>query len=118
MKDSSQQKRPKQKFNTGSVSHILGGSFLAHVSTIKHLGFLLFISGLAVFYIGNSYYAEKKIRKIEKLQKEIKELRSEYVTLKSARMQNSRQSAIARNLSSKGIKESMKPPVKLFKVSD
>ena len=39
------------------------------------MGFLLFISGLAVFYIGNSYYAEKKIRKIEKLQKEIKELR-------------------------------------------
>lgn len=107
--------KSNRKLSASSVSHILGGSFLARVSSIKHLGFLLFLAGLAIFYIGNSYYAEKRIRKIEKLQKDIKELRSEYVSLKSARMQNSRQSAIAKNLRSKGIKESMQPPVKLFK---
>lgn len=105
----------KRKTAASSVSHILGGNFLSRIGSIKHLGYLLFLAGLAVFYIGNSYYAEKRVRKIEKLQKEVKELRSEYVSQKSIRMQNSRQSAIAKNLSSKGIKESMTPPVKLVK---
>jgi len=48
------------------------------------------------------------------LQKELKELRYEYVSVKSNLLQNSRQSKVAMGLSDKGIKESTVPPEKIF----
>lgn len=96
-----------------SLGSILGGGFLASGQTAKHLPFLLFLAFLAIIYIGNSYYAEKNVRKIEKLQKEVKELRYEHIYTKSQRVSKSRQSEIANSLSKEGIKESMVPPKKI-----
>ena len=109
----------KGKNNKGNaaakgVQSILGGYFLTRKKTAKHLPFLLFLAFLAIIYIGNSYYAEKNIRRIEKLQRELKELRYEYVNTKSQLMQNSRQSKVATSLANKGIKESTVPPNKIF----
>ena len=109
-------KRKNNKGNSAAngVQSILGGSFLTRKKTAKNLPFLLFLAFLAIIYIGNSYYAEKNIRRIEKLQRELKELRYEYVNTKSQLMQNSRQSKVATSLADKGIKESMVPPEKIF----
>jgi len=96
-----------------SLQSILGGGFLANKRTAKNMPFLLFLAFLAVIYIGNSYYAEKKIRKIERLQKDLKELRYEYVYTRSQLMSKSRQSEIAKTLSYEGIKESRTPPKKI-----
>lgn len=108
----------KKGKGAGSIQSILGGSFLTKEKTAKHLPFLLFLAFLAIIYIGNSYYAEKKIRRIEKLQKELKELRYEHISTKSQLMQNSRQSKVSRSLANKGIKESTVPPGKIFKETD
>ncbi len=109
-----QKNKKKNKNGAISAQDILGGGFLTKERTIKHLPFLLFLAFLAIIYIGNSYYAEKNIRKIEKLQKEVKELRYEYITNKSKLMQSSRQSMVAKSLENKGIKESTVPPNKIF----
>ena len=101
-----------------SAQNILGGGFLTREKTAKHLPFLLFLALLAIIYIGNSYYAEKNIRKIERLQKDVKEMRYEYVTKKSQLMQSSRQSKVANSLSDKGIKESTVPPDKILVEED
>jgi len=103
----------KSKEAANSFRNILGGGFLTRETTAKQLPFLLFIAFLAVIYIGNSYYAEKNIRRIEKLQKELKELRYEHIHTKSKLMQNTRQSKVAYNLKYKGIKESTVPPNKI-----
>jgi hypothetical protein len=110
-KDNADNKSGRRK--TGSLQSILGGSFLTSGKTAKHLPFLLFLAFLAIIYIGNSYYAEKNVRKIEKLQKEVKELRYEHIYTKSQRVSKSRQSEVANTLSNKGIKESMVPPKKI-----
>ncbi len=113
--------KKKKKGNnhaTRSAQNILGGAFLTRESTAKHLPFLLFLAFVAIIYIGNSYYAEKNIRKIERLQKQLKEMRYEYVTNKSHVMQSSRQSQVANSLKNKGIKESTVPPNKIVVEED
>ncbi len=112
-------KRKKGSNNAArSARNILGGTFLTKERTAKHLPFMLFLAFLAIIYIGNSYYAEKNIRKIERLQKQLKEMRYEYVTIKSYLMHSSRQSQVANSLKDKGIKESTVPPNKIFVEED
>jgi len=96
-----------------SAQNILGGTFLTKEATAKHLPFLLFLAFIAIIYIGNSYYAEKNIRKIERLQKQLKEMRYEHITKKSQLNKSSSQSQVAKSLKNKGIMESTIPPTKL-----
>ena len=44
---------------------------------------------LGVIYIANSHHAQKKIRKIEKLEREVKLLKSEYVDIQTKIMEQS-----------------------------
>lgn len=107
-------KHKNKKSKAGALQRLLGGSFLASKKTARQLPFLFFLAFLGVIYIANSYYAEKNVRKIEKLQKEVKELRYEHIYMKSNRVSKSRQSEIARALSDEGIKEAMVPPKKII----
>jgi hypothetical protein len=104
----------KGKRSGNSLGSILGGGFLTNEKTTKNLPFLFFFAFLAIIYIANSYTAEKKIRRIEKLQKELKELRYDHIYTKSKLMSKSRQSEVATNLGSEGIKESRVPPAKIY----
>jgi len=82
------------------------------------LPFLFFLTMLAVIYITNSYYAERTIRNIEKTKTDLKELRTEHISVKSEMMFKSKQSEIAVKLIPYGIKESVIPPIKIFISND
>ena len=97
------------------IRDLLGGEYLK-TGTFRYLPYLIFIAALASVYIANNYYAENKVRQINKLRKELKELRYEYITSKSKLMNMSKQSQIARKLSDKGVKESTEP-IKIIKVN-
>lgn len=60
--------------------------------------FLLFLGGLGLVYIANAHFAEKRVRRIQSLQKEIKELKWEYTSVKSETMYKSMQSQLDGNL--------------------
>lgn len=92
---------------------ILDGSFLTRDKSIKNIPFLIFLALLGSLYIANNYNAEKNIRNADKINKEIKELQSEYISLKSELMFRSNQSEVARLASPLGLKESKEPPFKL-----
>ncbi|MBN3036482.1 MAG: hypothetical protein JW861_12925 [Bacteroidales bacterium] len=98
----------------GVIRDILGGYFLTAVAAGKHLSFLLFLTFLGLIYIANSYYAEKTIRNIDRIQHDLKEMRYEYISNRSALMQGSRQSSIARKVAGMGVRESTVPPAKIF----
>lgn len=51
-----------------------------------------FTAALAMPYIYNSHRAERNVRRMDMLNKEVKDLRSEYITLKSEHMSASKQS--------------------------
>lgn len=78
---------------------------------VKNIPFFLFLSALAVIYIYNGHYADKTIRNINKVSKELKELQYEYKTLKSEVMFRSKQSELAKAVEPLGLKELVVPPV-------
>ncbi len=80
----------------------------------KAMPFVLFVTFLIVLYIGNSYYAERVIRDIEKTKNELKERRAEYISTMSELMTESKQSEVAKELSVFELKESTQPPQKIF----
>lgn len=84
----------------------------------RFLPHVLFLTGITLFYIGNTHYAEKTIRKIAKIKVETEDLRADYTTLKSDYMSASKQSEVARNVSPLGLVESSSPPYQVEVTAD
>lgn len=80
---------------------------------VKAMPFVFFLMAIALLYIANSYEAERVIRDIDKTGKELKALRTEYISVKSELMFTSKQSEVARMSSSFGISESKSAPMKI-----
>lgn len=108
-------RRLKKPMIGPAMKNLLGGNFLSRESTFRLLPFFLFLTLVSMFYIANTYYAEKKEREIQALRRELKELRYEYITTRSELMNQSQQSEVARRLEATNIKESRVPPVKVIK---
>ena len=109
------QKTPKQKSKIAkNVVGFLNGSFLTSENTLSHVPFLLYLVGIALIYIANSYYAETTVREINSITSELKELKSEYITTKSDLMHVSKQSQVALLAAQVELKESTIPPKKLI----
>lgn len=98
---------------------LLNGNILTREKVIGHLPYLLFLALLALVYISNGFLAEENIRTLNKIGNETKELRSEYITIKSELMYRSKQSEVVKIITEKGLglKESFVPPKKLIKES-
>jgi hypothetical protein len=77
---------------------------------VRNVGFLLFLTVLAVIYIYNGHYADKISRDLNKTNKELKELQYEYKTLKSEVMFRSKESELAKAVEPFGLKELIRPP--------
>lgn len=100
-----------------SLMHIVNGNILTRDFVLKNIAFLLYLSLLALVYIGNGFYADSKVIAIATKTQELKELRSKYISNKSLLMRSSKQSELASLLKSKGVdlKESMVPPHKIVR---
>jgi hypothetical protein len=96
-----------------ALSTVFSGTFLANERTVQHLPFILFLAVVAIFYIGNGYYADGKIREVNKISNQLKELRSEYISTKSDLMFASKQSEVAKAVEAEGLKEPVVPPIKI-----
>jgi len=107
------QKPRKKGVLAKGLSSVFSGTFLTNESTLKHLPFVLFLALVAVFYIANGYYADDKIREVNKVSNELKELRSEYISTKSELMFASKQSEVAKSAEELGLKEPVVPPIKI-----
>ncbi|HEY0667255.1 MAG TPA: FtsL-like putative cell division protein [Sphingobacteriaceae bacterium] len=81
------------------------------------LPFIIYIAFLAMLYIGNRHLAEKSIREINKLNKEVKELSWDFKTIKADLMLKSTQSEVAKKVDTLGLMEPVAPPMKIV-VSD
>lgn len=80
---------------------------------IKYLPQILFTTFMLIVYIGISHNMERNIRKIDKLQIEVEDLRADFTTRKADYMHASMQSEVAKKLKVYGIEESVTPPIKL-----
>ena len=77
----------------------------------------MFLAVLAVVYIYNGHLADKTIRKINQTAKEVKELKYEYISVKSKVMYQSKQSELIKAVEPLGLKELVESPVVLKDVA-
>ncbi len=82
---------------------LLDGSILTKQFVVKQLPFILYLVFFAIIYIGNRYNAEKVVKEINKRQREIKELRSESITLSSDLMYMRRETEIINLINKKQL---------------
>ena len=87
--------------------------WLNYQSIVKQVPFFLFLALLAVVYIFNGHYADKTIREINRTTKEVKELKYEYITVKSEVMFRSKPSELVKAVEPLGLRELAEPPVVL-----
>lgn len=105
--------RPLRK-GRKAVQNFLGGDYLTRSWVTNNIFFFLYLSLLAMIYIGNTYSTERKYKEIERTKTELKELRYHYITIKSVLMFEGRQSEISKRASALQLKESGQPPYKIF----
>ena len=103
MKDLKYTYRPKKGFQNG-ISDLLSGKVLEK-GLFELLPFSLYICLLIVFYINNSYRSEDYVRTISSLERELKDLRSEYITTKSLLMFQSKQTEVQSLVANQGLQQ-------------
>ena len=79
----------------------------------RNLPFIYFLGGLALLYIANAHYAERKVRQIDSLKKEIEEMRWEFNSVKSDYLYQATQSQLSKDVASLKNSGQKKPPKRI-----
>ena len=110
-------KKESDELKGTSIRDILNGSLLTRGIILRNIGFIVWLTFLGFVYIGNSYHAEKIARSINRLQREVKDLRAESITTAAELMYVSRQSVVQQMVKNNRleVKESVEPPYKIKK---
>ncbi len=95
------------------LTRFLTKSFITTDDATRALPFILFLGLLGMIYIGNRHLAEKNIRDIDKINKEVQELSWDYKVTKADLAYKSTLSEVAKRVDTLGIKQSIQPPQKI-----
>ncbi|MBI1184217.1 hypothetical protein GC194_08090 [bacterium] len=88
---------------------ILEVEFFSKEDIQKWLPFVVYCTILAFIYISNRIYAEKRIRHLNALQKEVRNAQADYYTIKSNIENLTKPTEIARRVKHLGLKQNLKP---------
>lgn len=83
-----------------------GGPFGQYIPTLilSNIGYLAFLGVLALVYIGNAHYAEYNVRRIQTLERQIKEQRWTYMSLESENMHRGLRSEVIDRVREDGLR--------------
>ncbi len=79
----------------------------------RNLKFLLFLTAIGLMYVWNAHQAERQARQADALSRELRELKTEYMTLNAQLSVARQQSQIAQRVDSMGLKPLDRPPYTL-----
>ena len=98
-----------------SFKGFIDGSLLTLSAVVKQIPFILFLVFLAVIYIANRYHAEKVVRQVTSLKRQVKDFRAEEITTASELMNLSKPSSVQAMLKDRDLdlKEPVDPPYKI-----
>jgi cell division protein FtsL len=114
-KDKSGKKTGQAK--SGSfMKELLSGTMITEKIILKNIWYVLLITFLIAFYIGNRFHAEKINRELTKVQREVRDLRSESLSTSADLMYLSRQSEVYMLIKERGLtlEELKTPPYKVI----
>jgi len=98
----------------GRLMHnILDGTILTRESFVKSLPFTFYLVLLIIIYISINFKTENKLIEINKINKELKELRFEHISTRAKLMQMKHSSYVAKRLYEIGIKIPVEQPAKI-----
>jgi len=112
-----EKQEPIKKISTGAlIKDLLSGTIVTDKLILKNLGFLFLLTFLGALYIANRFHAEKITRESARLQREVRDLRSESLSTSASLMHESNQSEVFRLVKEHdlGLEELREPPYKLI----
>lgn len=92
---------------------ILKGKFLVSGDAPKNWLFIIFASFLAAIMIASSHSADRKVHKLAALNEEVKELKNEFVDMRSDVQRLKLESTIRETVAEEGLVPSDTPPNKI-----
>jgi len=109
------EEKPRQGKHGSFVKELMSGIIFSDVIVLKNLWYIIFLTILGAFYIGNRFHAERITRESASLTKEVKDLKAEALSTSTQLMSVSRQSEVSRLVSEKGLglEELKTPPYKI-----
>ena len=104
MKEQNQDKQQKKQKGNASPKHmsvksILGGDILANDFFKRQTRLLILIMVLTILYINNRYESQQEMIEIDRLKKELTDIKYDALTRSSELMEKSRQSRIEEYIS-------------------
>lgn len=95
------------------IIDILKGKFLVSGDAPKNWLFIIFASILATVMIASSHSADKKVHQVAALNEQVKELKNEFVDMRSDVQRLKLESTITANVMVEGLFPSEVPPRKI-----
>lgn len=92
---------------------ILAPKQLSMYLVTRNLPFVAFVAFLGLLYISNRHLAERTVRQIDRLGRDVKELGWDHKSLSAELMKLTTQSEIAKRADTLGLKERTEPPIRL-----
>lgn len=92
---------------------ILKVNFLVGENSLKNWFVILFAICLGIVMIFSSHLIEQKVHTIAKLTEEVRELKSEFVDVRSQLQRIRLESTVLKSLEETGLKQSENPPHKI-----
>jgi len=96
-----------------TLYNVLKGKFLVDEDAKKNWGFIIFLTGLALLMITSSHQIDRKVQRIATLNKEKRQLYSQFVATRSDLMKLKMESSISKRLADNGLFVSQTPPQKI-----
>jgi len=106
-----------KRVSTGTLLRdLLSGSTITEKIILKNIWFIFMLAILGAFYIANRFHAERLTRETAKMQREVRDLRSESLSTSASLMYSSKQSEVFRLVKERGLdlEELREPPFKLI----
>jgi hypothetical protein len=107
------EEKPVREIPDNLLTQFLSKGFITTETATNALPFVLYVAFLGMIYIANMHLAEKNIRDLDKINKEVKELTWDYKSTKADLAYKSTLTEVAKRVDTLGIKEAMQPPQKI-----
>lgn len=108
------EEKPVKDIPENLLTKFLANGFITTDEATRALPFVLYVALLGMIYIANRHLAERNIRDIDKLTKEVRELNWEYKITQADLAYKSTLSEVAKRADTLGIKESLQPAQKNY----
>jgi hypothetical protein len=103
------EEKPVKEISDNYLFKYFNKKFTAEAAT-RALPFLLFMALLGMFYIANRNFAEKNIRDIDKIGKQVNELSWQYKSAKARLAFKSTLTEVIKKVDTLGLKQPVTPP--------